>query len=514
MRLQHTKDRKELSAVLALMSVACLALIVACVSAQEKSSGAPQKSAASTPSQALPDTVAGRQLAEYLRVFNLGDREVYRRFVAENFSKSALAQRGVEERVMRWESFYNSARGLKLEGIEQSADHEIKAIAQTVLTEERLRLNLKVEAESPYGITDFTIEPAPRSASARSARSKMSEAEMAKELEAYLSKLVSADMFSGVVLIAKDGKPIFKKAYGVANKSINSPNNIETKFNLGSMNKMFTAVAIAQLAEQGKLSFDDRVGKHLPDYPNKEVADKVTIHQLLTHTSGMGTYFNEKYFAGRANVRTVADNLPFFVDEPLAFEPGTKWAYSNAGFTVLGLIIEKLSGQSYYDYVREHIFKPAGMTNTGFYDPNREIPNLAIGYTNMTPNGFAPGPRQDNSSRREMIGGPAGGGFSTAGDLLKFHIALRSHKLLSQKYTDLVTTGKVDSPGGGKYAYGFSDRVVDEKRIFGHNGGFPGIAANLDMYRDLGYTAIVLSNYDPPTMMPVVGKIREIIARL
>ncbi|MDQ3062430.1 MAG: beta-lactamase family protein [Acidobacteriota bacterium] len=185
-----------------------------------------------------------------------------------------------------------------------------------------------------------------------------------RELETFLDKLSTEDKFSGAVLVAKNGVPIFKKAYCLANKNTNAANNTETKFNLGSMNKMFTSVAVAQLVERGKLSFDDPISKHLLNYPNKSVADKVTIHHLLTHTSGMGDYKNEKFFEQIDQRKTIVDLLPFFANEPLAFEPGAKFQYSNAGFAVLGLIIEKLSGQNYFDYVRENIFKPAGMNNT------------------------------------------------------------------------------------------------------------------------------------------------------
>ena len=332
--------------------------------------------------------------------------------------------------------------------------------------------------------------------------------EVSSTLTPYLDQLVKEDRFSGVVLIAKDGKPIFQKAYGLANKEANIPNTMETRFNLGSMNKMFTAVAIAQLAEKGKLSFTDTISKHVPDYPNKTVADKVTIHQLLTHTSGMGVYWNDKFAAQRATLTTIAAHIPLFADESLAFEPGTSFRYSNSGFMVLGLIIERVSGQSYYDYLAAHIFKPAGMNNTGFYDPKGNNPKVAIGYAG------SPGQRHDNSSEREVKGGPAGGGFSTAEDLVKFHLALFGHKLLSPKYTELVTTGKVNMGGSGlKYAYGFGDGPVNGKRTVGHNGGAPGIGADLTMFPDLGYTAIVLTNYDFPLSQPVVRKIRELITK-
>ena len=343
---------------------------------------------------------------------------------------------------------------------------------------------------------------------------KTTNSDIGRELESYLSSLVTEDKFSGTVLVAKDGIPIFKKAYGLANKNTNTVSDTETKFNIGSMNKMFTAVAVAQLAERGKLSFEDKISKYLPNYPNKTVADKVTIHQLLTHTSGLVNYQNEKFFAQLDRVKTVADLLPFFADEPLAFEPGAKWGYSNAGYVVLGLIIEKASGQNYFDYVRENIFKPAGMNNTDSYEKGANVSNLAIGYTRMNPSGQPDptAPRRENTQMRPRRGSSAGGGYSTVGDLLKFVAALQNHKLLSKKFTEIVTTGKIEVGGiVGKYAYGFGDKIFGGKHIVGHNGGSAGIAANLDIFPELGYTAIILSNYDPPAMMSVIMKIRGLI---
>jgi D-alanyl-D-alanine carboxypeptidase len=342
----------------------------------------------------------------------------------------------------------------------------------------------------------------------------MGEDELVKEISAYLDKAAADDAFSGAVLVAKNGHPIFRKAYGLANKNANAPNNVETKFNVASMNKMFTAVAIAQLAERGKLSFEDKISKHLTDYPNKTVADKVTIHHLLTHTSGMGNYQNEKFFARLDRNKTVADLLPYFADEPLAFEPGAKWQYSNAGYAVLGLIIEKVSGQNYFDYVRENIFKPAGMNQTDSYEKGSGIKNLAVGYTRMRPGGQPDptAPRRENTETLPLKGSPAGGGYSTIDDLLKFSVALQNHKLLGKKFTEIVTTWKFDVGGPvGKYAYGFGDKIFNGKHIVGHNGGGFGISANFDMFPELGYVAIILSNYDPPAMFPVIMKLRELV---
>ena len=334
------------------------------------------------------------------------------------------------------------------------------------------------------------------------------------DLQAYLDSLAREDKLSGVVLVAKDGIPVASKAAGVANKETGAVIDLNTKFNLGSMNKMFTSVAIAQLAQAGKLSFSDTVGKHLPVYPNKEVAEKVTIHHLLTHTSGMGLYWNAMFLAQREKLTTVAAHLPLFSGDALSFPPGEKFQYSNAGFMLLGAIIEKISGQDYYSYVRDHIYQPAGMTNTGFYEPGKEIPNLAIGYTRMTHDGQQLDEVRDNNGVREVKGGPAGGGYSTAPDLVKFHQALFGNKLLDKAHTDLITTGKVDGLRGSKYGYGFGETSAGGKRSVGHNGGGPGIAANLEMFPEGGYTAVELMNADPPAMMPIAKAIRErIVAR-
>ncbi len=345
-----------------------------------------------------------------------------------------------------------------------------------------------------------------------------SDAQVANDLGSYLKKLAAEDRFSGTVLVAKNGKPIFQRAYGLADKNRQIRNRVDTRFNLGSMNKMFTAVAIAQLAERGSLSFSDTVEKHLPDYPNKSVAEKVTIHHLLTHKSGMGDYLNEKFYARLDQMRTVSDLLPLFVNDPLAFEPGESWDYSNAAFAVLGLIIEKVSGQSYFSYVKQHVFKRAGMTRTDYYEREQNIPDRAIGYMRVNAKGEPDpeAPRRENTSTRPAKGSPAGGAYSTVNDMLKFHIALRRNKLLSQKYTQLVTTSKVKVPPGWpmhEYGYGFTISVVNGKRIVGHGGTSLGVAGKFEMYPELGYTVVVLSNYELPAIMPVVAKTRELILK-
>jgi CubicO group peptidase (beta-lactamase class C family) len=189
--------------------------------------------------------------------------------------------------------------------------------------------------------------------------------------------------------------------------------------------------------------------------------------------------------------------------------------YSNSGYMVLGAIIEKITGEEYHAYVTQHVYKPAGMVNTGFYESGRTIENLAIGLTRISPDGKPLEEPVEHTDRIEVRGGPAGGGYTTAEDLVRFHSALRGFKLLNPDYSDLITRGKFEVGGAiGRYAYGFSDKAVGGERIVGHNGGGPGIAVHFDMFPDSGHTAVLLTNVDPepPKMMPLVQRLRQLIA--
>jgi CubicO group peptidase (beta-lactamase class C family) len=467
----------------------------------------------------IPETPAGRQLADFLGAINTGDINIIRNFITEHFDKATLKQRPAANLGQGLSYINKDTGGLSIYRIEKSTDFEIIVLTQEKLTDDWGRFRVQVAAEPPHGITSWGFRVALRPTEA-SPRRRMSNAEITRELEAYLAKLVGADLFSGTVLVAENGLPIFKKAYGMTNLTGNIPNRLDTAFSLGSMNKMFTAIAIAQLAEQGKLSFGDLISKHLPDYPNQAVAEKVTIHQLLTHTSGMGDFMNDKFRASSVNLRTVKDFFPFFVDDPLSFEPGQEWDYSNAGYLVLGAIIERVSTENYYDYLRKHIFKPADMKSTAFYEPDNKSPKIAVGYTAFDGTGRRqPGARKENLVLpiAKHRGGPAGGGYSTVEDLLKFANALHNHKLLNAKYTDLVMTGKVDTgsapAGSNKYGYGFFDETFKGTRIVGHGGDFPGVNTRFEMYLDSGYTVIVLSNYDHPAAQRIVAKLREMITQ-
>jgi D-alanyl-D-alanine carboxypeptidase len=324
---------------------------------------------------------------------------------------------------------------------------------------------------------------------------RMAEADALKALSARADKLAGEDELSGAVLVAKDGRVIFSHAYGLADRNRRIPNTIRTRFRIGSMNKMFTAVAILQLVEAGKIKLTAPLGTYLHDYPNREVATKVTIHELLTHTGGTGDIFGPDFDAHRNELRTLADYVKLYGKRGPEFEPGSQWAYSNYGFILLGVAIEKVTGHSYYDYVQRHVYAPAGMTRTGSLPENQAVPDRSIGYT-KPPGATAWAPNTDTLPYR---GTSAGGGYSTVEDLARFAHALLSHKLLSPATTKVLITGKTNTGPGPRYAYGFEDaRGPDGTGWVGHGGGAPGMNGDLKIYPKSGYVFAALTNIDPP----------------
>jgi CubicO group peptidase (beta-lactamase class C family) len=269
------------------------------------------------------------------------------------------------------------------------------------------------------------------------------------------------------------------------------------------MNKMFTAVATLQLVQDGKLDLKAPLGKYLTDYPNKEVASKVTIEQLLTHMGGTGDIFGPEFDQKRLELKTLQDYVTLYGNRAPEYEPGSRWQYSNYGFLLLGVLIEKISGQSYYDYVRDHIYKPAGMTGSGSEPEQVAVSDRSVGYTRFNASGLRP-----NTDTLPYRGSSAGGGYSTVEDLLRFAIALQSHKLLNAQYTDMLTAGKVDTPRG-RYAFGFQDMMINGMRCFGHGGGAPGMNGELRICPGLGYVIAVLANMDPPAASRVTDFINN-----
>jgi CubicO group peptidase (beta-lactamase class C family) len=424
-----------------------------------------------------------RQFSAWLEAFNTGDRTRIRQFLETNFPSA-----NVDAQM----NFREGTGGLELRALEQATATMLTGLVQERDSDLFGRFTIEVEPAEPHRITRFPIRailppaefPVPR----------LSEPEVITALRAKLDKDAAADRFAGTALLAKNGKVLFSGAYGLADREKQVASNLDSRFRIGSMNKMFTAVAILQLVQAGKIKLTDPLGKYVTDYPNQDVATRVTIHHLLTHTGGTGDIFGPEFNAHRLELRTLDDYVALYGKRGLAFEPGSHWEYSNYGMLLAGVVVERVSGQSYYDYVAEHIYKPVGMTRTGSEPENVVVPDRSIGYMRAQGGGgWTP-----NTATLPYRGTSAGGGYSTVGDLMKFADALIGHELLNAEYTELLITEKVDSGGGSKYAYGFEDGRKNGVGAVGHGGGAPGMNGDLRIYPRSGYVVAVLSNRDPP----------------
>ena len=434
----------------------------------------------------LPDTPAGNQAKAWLEVFNAGDAEKHKEFLRKN-APTRL------ERADREMGLREMTGGFDVKKVEESTPTKLVALVQERVSDQFVRFTLEVDANEPHQITRVALQGIARPA--EFALPHLTETELITAVRKKMDE--AADRFSGAVLVARNGKTVFAQAYGLADREKKTPNTLKTRFRLGSMNKMFTAVATLQLVQSGKLDLKAPIGNYLADYPNKEVASKVTIEQLLSHTGGTGDIFGPEFDKNRFELKTLQDYVKLYGNRAPEHEPGARWQYSNYGFLLLGVLIEKVSGQSYYDYVRDHIYKPAGMTGTASEPEEQQVPDRSIGYTRFTGGGLRP-----NTDTLPYRGTSAGGGYSTVEDLLKFATALQTHKLMNAQYTEMLTTGKVETPGG-KYAYGFGDAIVNGTRCFGHGGGAPGMNGELKICPGPGYVIAVLANVDPPAASQV-----------
>ena len=471
---------------------------------------------------ALPSTSAGKLATVSLEALNSGDEQKILNFIRDNYAEQS-SKETERDLLVFFTRLYRQSGGIRVMTVlPDSNERFLVCDVKSKRANHWARMFFILSrAQQPklveiglFGIRDPETERAEIWPPGR-----LSEAATVRAIRERVEKTAAEDRFSGSVLISRGERVIYQGAYGLAEKSFGVPNRVDTKFNLGSMNKMFTSIAIAQLVAARKLSFQDKLAKVLPDYPNKTVAEKVTVHQLLTHTAGLGDFFdNPEFRPHRERYHRPSDYFPLFANAPLRFEPGSRFGYSNAGFVVLGAIVEKLSGEDYFDYVRSHIFQPAGMLNTDSYELTQVVPNLAIGYGRFEDDPMGIDPRRSNVAFLPLRGSPAGGGYSTAPDLLKFAQALRAHKFLNPELTELVTSPKIPmagSPRPAKYGYGFSSEEVSGKEIRGHSGGGAnsGVNSSMEIFWDGSYTVIVLGNYDAPAAEDLAHKICEFLAR-
>ncbi len=397
----------------------------------------------------------------------------------------------------------------------------------------------------------------------------------AAALERCLGARAEQEAFSGVISVTHHGQPVVSLVKGVVAGPGSAPIGAATRFNLASMGKMFTAVAIGQLVDAGKVHWDDPVGKYVSGLTPE--ASIVTVRQLLTHSSGLGDFFKPQNMDAMLKARTASDILPLIAADKPSFAPGSKFSYSNSGFALLGVVIERVSGQSYGDYLREHIFAPAGMTDTGLSP--QPVATLAVGMTSLrlqpvstaaqtrqvgsaghpaqggpdegnqhdglqlqpSPGASATPPQhlmligpdgkpiEANTARgnptelqpapgaTESFGSPAGGAYSTAADMQHFADALLQDKLVGAATRNALTSQQIvaypasDGKPERSYGMGFGVGTEDGKRWFGHNGGTAGANAEFAEFPEDQWTLEVLSNRDPPVASTLFRYLKDLL---
>ena len=342
-------------------------------------------------------------------------------------------------------------------------------------------------------------------------------------LDMLVAELAARDQFAGSLLLTHLGRPVLNRSFGMANKALGIPHGPDTIFALASATKLLTALSVLQLVERGKFTLGTALGALLDGFP-PGIGETVTVHHLLTHTSGLGDFHRVNGFWETARTWTSAQQVMDGITQiikgmPVAFPAGAAYSYSNAGFHLLGEIVGRVSGLSYYDYVRQNVFQPAGMSSSDFFTKPQWLTDSRIAhpYTRLQS-----GERVDDIGNRYFIGTPAGEAFCTSADLDRFTQALLRGKLIGSPLLQLYTAGKVPVPQPPRpgppptilQCCGPVGRVLGGQWTFGHGGGSPGISTSLEVFPDSGWTVSVLSNYDPPTAQPIAEMARQLITGL
>jgi CubicO group peptidase (beta-lactamase class C family) len=463
---------------------------------------------------------AVKRLKELLEVVNSGDAAAMKAYIAANGVDVMRLQpgSGVNPLVSGTElplvgrvlDLYRRSHGLIFVRVSRVEKNGAIAIVRDKLTGYEQALSVAVEPEAPHRITGMPKVPFAILISLARPPAVSSEEARLQQIGSYLERLADVDAFSGVVVISRAGKPVFSEAYGFADRERKIPNALSTPFLVGSVSKLFTGLAIGQLVEQGKLSYDDPLSKFLPDFPDPESARRIKIKHLLSHTAGLGDYTASKAHQDSLNrMITVRALLDVADREPLKFEPGTGWAYSNTGFAVLGRVIEIVSGEDYYDHMERHIFAPAGMKSASF----PILPQSGISTTPMA----LPYEVEYNGQHlyhanklgiHHRRGGPTGNGVISALDFMKAANAFRAGQIVRPE-TFRVHSSQKPELGANNYGYGFAKM---EFGLIGHSGGTWGVCSRFGELSDTPYTLVVLSNVNMNDCIYVSVNIQRLLA--
>lgn len=415
---------------------------------------------------------AGQALDAWLAAFNGGNREGW-----EAFRQQYRSQMNPDNLM----EFRDSIGGFRLVRREPAEGNVAAALLGELESDNHARLRVTLDPGQPARIDLQGVATPPELKPTR-----LDQKSAIAAVTAFADAAAGKDAFAGAVLIAQGDEVLLQRAWGLADRVHTVPNDLNTRFRLGSMNKMITSVAILQLVSAGKLSLDGTLGDYLPRYPNEDMR-KVTLRQLLSHRGGAGDIFGPEFDRERLQLRTHADYVTLYGSRAPAHPPGTRHDYSNYGFVLLGAIIESVSGQTYYDYVAQHILAPAGMRDTGSLPEIEKMPHRARPYMRTR------GQWLDAGQTLPWRGTAAGGGYSTVGDLYRFARALQSGILI-----DAALLAQATRPDDAGYGYGFTAGETDGIAWFGHGGGAPGMNTEFRIYPTLDRVVISLSNLDPP----------------
>jgi CubicO group peptidase (beta-lactamase class C family) len=428
----------------------------------------------------FPNTPAGQLAGQRLKAFNSADLALLNAFKAAHDPNLS-----VENEL----ALLKMTGGLEVLRITQNGAYRVSAILREKDGDRVGIMSLEVDEKKPSLVKSFSLSPMPVTPDDLMPK-RLSSTQAWHKLVNKTDKLVAEGRFSGVFAVAREGKLLHAQSWAYANQSSHLKNTMQTRFRVGSMYKMLTAVATLQLVEQGRIALDAPLARYLPNYPNKALANQVTMRHLLTHTGGTGDIFTEEYAQRRTEIREHADYLRLFGKRDLAFVPGSKEEYSNYAYVLLGAILEEVTGKSYHQLIQESILQPVGMNDTGTEPETSVESQIAVAYT-MSEKGLI-----DARDTLPWRGTAAGGGYSTAHDLIRFAEALLQGKLLSPVTLAQATQAQTPSQ---LYGYGFQLGGSKNARFFGHIGGADGMSGALRIYPATGDILVSLSNYDPPT---------------
>ena len=433
--------------------------------------------------------MAEQVFQQWLAAYNSGDAQAQQRVVARHRMVGDSAP-AFHLRPSLGALTYLQARS--------RSEAKVEMLVRAEPSERGLLITVAMDPASPSAVGFFQIEGAELPPAYQPQRLALPS--LLAQARQRLDAALAADALSGVVLLAKDDAVLMSWQGGLADHSTRQAITAETRFRVASLNKMFTAVAVLQLVQAGKLGLDERIAQHLPDYPGEEAAGNITVGQLLNHTAGLGDVFGDGFAQVAPTLQTHADYVAHYSRQPLQHAPGTQDGYSNYGYIVLGRIVEAVAGQSYYDYVATHILAPAGMAHSGFEPESINVPGRATGYTRSS----SQAPWQAETTSLPWRGTAAGGGYSTAGDLLKFAQALQSGVLLDAAWLEQATRAQNHKHW---YGYGFMVSGEGATQQYGHEGGAPGQNAVFWVLPEAGYVLVGLSNTDPDVMESAVNYI-------